>query len=96
MPCPLRDVSISGLISEGLLLHTWPVCVSRQGTDMSRQMLCLHSGNTICEQRLKNSTAFLGVLYCMYFHFAKMYNRRMNFETVTTVLALFTCVNVSV
>lgn len=51
---PLGDISISGLICDGLLVHTWLVCVSVQGADMSRQMLFLHSRNTICEQRLKH------------------------------------------
>lgn len=71
-------------------MHTWLVCVSVQGADMSRQMLFLHSRNTICEQRLKT----LLLLYLMYFHLIKMYNRHMNFETVSVVLTVCIYVNV--
>lgn len=92
---PLKDISISGLISEGLLVHTWPVCVSMQSADVSRQMLFLHSRNTICKQRLKHSTASLRCSYAlMYLHFAKTYNRHMNFETVSAVnMCECVCVN---
>lgn len=50
------------LVSVDQYVHTGPVCVML-GADTSRQMLFLHSGNTICEQRLKHSAASLyGVL----------------------------------
>ena len=89
-----RDISTSGLIGEGLLVPTWPVCVSVQGcADVSRQMLRLHSRNTICERRLKHSTASLRCIFIL----ANMYNRRMIFVRLSLRPWLScTCVNVSV
>lgn len=81
---PLWDVTIGGLICGGsLVVHSWPVCVSVQSADMGRQMLFLHSRNTICEQRLKHSTDSLRLNVSS---FAKTHKRHKNLETVKAFL----------
>lgn len=90
--CPLPgDITISGVICEGLLVHGGLMC-QHAGCwyEQTDAVPSFRKGHLWAEIKT------LPLYALMYFHFAKMHNKCIYFQTVGAILAMCTRVNVCV